>query len=159
MKESTKGERISSLLRTHTFFLFVQHTNHKRSYRKTIKRKMSPARVLKRKSKKTHEINPWSGRLIKIGGVTHQNVFPHKYRDKYKDVKSTDFCGPNRSYPVNTAGRAHAALSRRYTAKNPEAIKNCILAKSRKKCKAGKTAYCNVGNSSRRSKYEGRGFD
>jgi len=49
---------------------------------------------------------------------------------KYKNVPSELFCGPEGgscpgTYPVNTPGRARAALSYARHAPNPEGIKKC----------------------------------
>lgn len=59
-------------------------------------------------------------------------------KGKYKNVPPELFCGPEGgscpgTYPVNTPGRARAALSYAHYAPNPEGIKKCARRISAKK--------------------------
>lgn len=48
---------------------------------------------------------------------------------KYSQVKSSNFAGPNQTFPINTLSRARNALSRAHYATNPNAIKEKVYAK------------------------------
>lgn len=111
-------------------------------------------------------ISPKSGRKILVDGAAYNDLLDSKYRqkalrakkfkeeysksstkahgctnamrNKYPDVKSSDFCGSAggscaRSYPVNTPGRARAALAYARFAPNPKGIKSCVYRKSEEK--------------------------
>jgi len=128
-------------------------------------------------------INPKTGRKIKIGGKTYNDLVNDGYfggekkpkktspvrkpstrsqrsptrvsrspalspsrkakpgcsnAGKYKDVKPSDFCGPEGgacegTYPVNTPGRAKSALSYARHAPNPQGIRDCVYRKAGEK--------------------------
>lgn len=101
-------------------------------------------------------INPKTGKKIKVGGPTYQKLMQSKWADmitdietaavrsptrspkkrcsnqgKYKGVPADLFCGTEGescpgTYPVNTKGRARAALAYARHAPNPEGIKKCV---------------------------------
>lgn len=48
---------------------------------------------------------------------------------KYPNVKSSNFAGPDGTFPINTMARAKNALSRAHYAKNPESVKEKVYAK------------------------------
>jgi hypothetical protein len=48
---------------------------------------------------------------------------------KYSGVKKSNFAGPDKTFPINTPKRAHAALSYAHNAANPEGIKEKVYAK------------------------------
>ncbi|AGV01747.1 hypothetical protein C8_398 [Cannes 8 virus] len=100
-------------------------------------------------------VNPKTGRKILRGGPTHlalleKGVIPkeepfhltkkgtlpgasnvRKYRKEH--LKDSDFCGtvPG-SFPVNTEGRARAALSYARNDMNPERVKACVYSKAKR---------------------------
>lgn len=103
--------------------------------------------------------SPKTGRLIKVGGPTYQKLSKSKKYGpilskspkvknktlkgcsnvgKYPKVAVDEFCGPEGgscpgTYPVNTRGRARAALAYARHAPDPEGIKNCVRRKSSEK--------------------------
>lgn len=48
---------------------------------------------------------------------------------KYKGVSGDKFCGPNGTFPVNTAKRSRNALARAHFAQNPDAVRACVKRK------------------------------
>lgn len=48
---------------------------------------------------------------------------------KYSHVNSSNFAGPDKTFPINTLSRARNALSRAHFSKNPSAIKEKVYAK------------------------------
>lgn len=48
---------------------------------------------------------------------------------KYKGVKSGNFAGPDKTFPINTLKRARSALSYAHNAAHPEAIKSKVYKK------------------------------
>lgn len=99
--------------------------------------------------------SPKTGRTIRIGGPAYiklasspkwKEVLPLSPKvssprspkkrgcsnqGKYKNVPSDLFCGPEGgscpgTYPVNTPGRARAALAYSRHAPNPEGIRKCV---------------------------------
>ncbi len=48
---------------------------------------------------------------------------------KYPNVKSSNFAGPDGTYPINTLARAKAALSYAHNATNPSSIKEKVYQK------------------------------
>lgn len=48
---------------------------------------------------------------------------------KYTHVKSSNFAGPDKTFPINTLARARNALSRAHFAENPSSIKEKVYAK------------------------------
>jgi len=48
---------------------------------------------------------------------------------KYKGVKSSNFAGPDKTFPINTEKRARSALSYAHNAANPSAIKEKVYKK------------------------------
>ena len=45
---------------------------------------------------------------------------------KYPNVKESNFCGPNGTYPVNTIKRARSALSLAHFSADPGDIRKCV---------------------------------
>ena len=45
---------------------------------------------------------------------------------KYPNVKESNFCGPNGTYPVNTVKRARSALSLAHFSADPGDIRKCV---------------------------------
>jgi len=68
------------------------------------------------------EIDPEQWRAAKeagwSGGATEDEEYP--------DVDDDDFCGPDRSFPVNNSRRAEKALKLAFHAKNPGKVKDCV---------------------------------
>lgn len=48
---------------------------------------------------------------------------------KYEGVKSSNFAGPDKTFPINTMKRARSALSYAHNAANPEQIKEKVYNK------------------------------
>lgn len=48
---------------------------------------------------------------------------------RYPQVKSSNFAGPNGTFPINNIARARNALSRAHYSTNPNAIKEKVYAK------------------------------
>lgn len=48
---------------------------------------------------------------------------------KYTHVKSSNFAGPDKTYPINTQARARNALARAHFAKSPSSIKEKVYNK------------------------------
>lgn len=48
---------------------------------------------------------------------------------KYKHVASSNFAGPDKTFPINTEARGRNALARSHFAKNPESIKEKVYHK------------------------------
>lgn len=100
---------------------------------KTLRAKVFTKETSKSSSKSRGEISTKSRPShSSSGGCTNAN------RNKYPDVKASDFCGSSggscaRAYPVNTPGRARAALSYARYAPNPEGIKSCVRRKAAEK--------------------------
>ena len=58
---------------------------------------------------------------------------------KYKNVKVSNFAGPNGTFPINTLARARNALARAHLSENPAEIKKAVYKKYPKlKIKKGK---------------------
>lgn len=96
---------------------------------KAIKAKRFTKNVEKSSAKGSGSKNPHPS---SSRGCTNAN------RNKYSDVKASDFCGSAggscpRAYPVNTPSRARAALSYARHAPNPQGIRDCVYEKAGKK--------------------------
>jgi len=48
---------------------------------------------------------------------------------KYPHVKSSNFAGPDKTFPINSLPRARNALARAHYAKSPESIKSKVYSK------------------------------
>lgn len=48
---------------------------------------------------------------------------------KYKNVKSSNFAGPDGTYPINNLARARNALARAHYSKNPSGIEEKVYQK------------------------------
>jgi hypothetical protein len=109
----------------------------------------------------THVINPLTGRkvhvgkdvyktLVNDGHFTRKEQIEHQRQLKaatvYKNIPQNEFCGPDGiSFPVNTAGRAKAAIPySRYAGKDRKNVIACVAQKSRKKCNDGDKGYCSI---------------
>lgn len=85
----------------------------------------------------------WSSQLSKSSKKSSKKKGTSKKqgssnRNKYPDVSKSDFCGPEGgssqgTYPVNTRGRARAALAYSRHAPNPQGIRECVYRKSKQK--------------------------